>query len=118
MSDKFKVLYYVNQFFGQVGGEDKAGMSPEHRPGKVGPAMGFEGALKGEGEVVGTIICGDNYFNENKEESLKFILNTVKETSPDGLLQVLHSMPEIWVACGELAKAVAGIEDPSCDRYM
>ena len=28
MSEKFKVLYYVNQFFGQVGGEDKAGMPP------------------------------------------------------------------------------------------
>jgi betaine reductase len=83
MSDKFKVLYYVNQFFGQVGGEDKAGMPPEYRPEKVGPALGFEGALKGEGEIVGTIICGDNYFNENKEKSLKFILNTIREVSPD-----------------------------------
>ena len=108
MSDKFKVLYYVNQFFGQVGGEDKAGMSPEHRPGKVGPAMGFEGALKGEGEVVGTIICGDNYFNENKEESLKFILNTVKETSPDVVVAgPAFNAGRYGMACGELAKAVA-----------
>ena len=27
MSNKFKVLYYVNQFFGQIGGEEKAGGS-------------------------------------------------------------------------------------------
>jgi len=67
MSSKFQVLYYVNQFFGQVGGEDKASMPPEYRKEKVGPAVGFEGLLKGEGEVVGTIICGDNYFNENNK---------------------------------------------------
>jgi betaine reductase len=107
MSDKFKVLYYVNQFFGQVGGEDKAGMPPEYRPEKVGPAMGFEGALKGEGEVVGTIICGDNYFNENKEASLDFILKTIKETAPDVVVAgPAFNAGRYGMACGELAKAV------------
>lgn len=107
MSDKFKVLYYVNQFFGQVGGEDKAGMPPEYRPEKVGPAMGFEGALKGEGEVVGTITCGDNYFNENKEASLDFILKTIKEAAPDVVAAgPAFNAGRYGMACGELAKAV------------
>jgi betaine reductase len=107
MSGKFKVLYYVNQFFGQVGGEDKAGMPPEYRPEKVGPALGFEGALKGEGEIVGTIICGDNYFNENKEKSLKFILNTIREVSPDLVAAgPAFNAGRYGVACAELAKAV------------
>ena len=51
MSDKIKVLYYINQFFGQIGGEDKAGMPPEFRQEKIGPAMGFEWLLNGEGVV-------------------------------------------------------------------
>lgn len=107
MSEKFKVLYYVNQFFGQVGGEDKAGMPPEYRPEKVGPALGFEGALQGEGEVVGTIICGDNYFNENKEESLDFIKKTIKEVSPDVVVAgPAFNAGRYGMACGELAKAV------------
>lgn len=38
MSDKVKILYYVNQFFGQVGGEDKADMKPELKMGVVGPS--------------------------------------------------------------------------------
>ena len=83
MADKFKVLYYVNQFFGQIGGEDKAGMPPEFRPEKIGPASGFETQLQGQGEVVGTIICGDNYFNENKNDAMAFILNKVQEITPD-----------------------------------
>ena len=108
MSEKFKVLYYVNQFFGQVGGEDKAGMPPEYRPEKVGPALGFEGALQGEGEVVGTIICGDNYFNENKEESLDFIRKTIKEVEPDVVVAgPAFNAGRYGMACGELAKAVA-----------
>lgn len=107
MSEKFKVLYYVNQFFGQVGGEDKAGMAPLFCPEKVGPAAGFEGLLKGAGEVVGTVICGDNYFNENKERSLEFILNVIKEQAP----QVVVAGPAFnagryGMACAELAKAV------------
>lgn len=83
MSDKFKVLYYVNQFFGQIGGEDKAGMEPEFKKEAIGPAMGFEGHIKDEGEVVGTIICGDNYFNENTEEALEYVKKIVKEENPD-----------------------------------
>ncbi len=104
----FKVLYYVNQFFGQVGGEDKAGMEPEYRKGeKVGPAVGFEGKLKGEGEVIGTLICGDNYFNENTKESLEFILNTIKEEKPDIVITgPAFNAGRYGVACAEISKAV------------
>ncbi len=31
MTEKFKVLYYVNQFFGQIGGEEKAGIEPSFK---------------------------------------------------------------------------------------
>jgi betaine reductase len=108
MSDKYKVLYYVNQFFGQVGGEDKAGMAPEYRGEKIGPALGFEGLLNKNGEVVGTIICGDNYFNENKEKALDFILGTIKDIAPDVFVAgPAFNAGRYGVACGEISKAVA-----------
>lgn len=78
-----KVLYYLNQFFGQIGGEDKADHPASVVRGAVGPAVGFEQELGGAGEVVATIICGDNYFNENKEEALEFIKKTIEEIKPD-----------------------------------
>lgn len=80
---KFKVLYYVNQFFGQIGGEEKAGIEPIFKRGTVGPALGFNSLLGESGEVIGTLICGDNYFNENKEEALNYILKVAKEENPD-----------------------------------
>lgn len=107
MTDKYKVLYYVNQFFGQVGGEDKAGMLPEYKEETIGSAMGFNGLLKDEGEVVGTIICGDNYFNENKEEALEYILNVVKKVNPDIMVTgPAFNAGRYGMACAEIAKAV------------
>ena len=107
MSEKYKVLYYVNQFFGQVGGEDKAGMPPEFRPEKIGPAVGFEGLLKGEGTVAGTIICGDNYFNENKSDVLQIIVKMVKEAAPDVFVAgPAFNAGRYGVACAEISNAI------------
>lgn len=107
MSDKFKVLYYVNQFFGQVGGEEKAGMKPVFDEKIIGPAQGFSKLIKDEGEIVGTIICGDNYFNENKEEALNYILNVVKETKPDIVVAgPAFNAGRYGMACGEISKAI------------
>ncbi len=65
-----RILYYLNQFFGQIGGEDKADFAPVLKEGSVGPAMGFSKELGDAGKVVATFICGDNYINENNEAAL------------------------------------------------
>ena len=46
MSETKKVIYYVNQFFGGIGGEDTADFEPEIRDGAVGPAMAAQAALE------------------------------------------------------------------------
>lgn len=123
---KFKVLYYVNQFFGQVGGEDKAGMKPEYKEEVIGPALGFNGLLGDEGEVVGTLICGDNYFNENNEESLEYINKVIKEVNPDIVVAgPAFNAGRYGMACAGVVeavndmgiKAVTGmyIENPALD---
>jgi len=107
MTRKFKVIYYVNQFFGQIGGEDKAGIKPMYKEETIGPAMGFNGLLKDEGEVIGTLICGDNYFNENKEEALAYILSIIKENNPDIVVAgPAFNAGRYGMACAEIAKAV------------
>lgn len=78
-----KILYYLNQFFGQIGGEDKADIAPIIEEKAVGPAMQLEKILKGKGKVVATFICGDNYMNEHKEEALEEFDKAVKKFTPD-----------------------------------
>lgn len=65
---KYKVVHYINQFFAQIGGEEKADVPPEARTGVVGPGMAFNAAFGDQAEIVGTVICGDSYFNENLEK--------------------------------------------------
>jgi glycine reductase len=104
---KFKVLYYVNQFFGQIGGEEEAGMAPVFKNENIGPALGFNGLLGEDGEVVGTLICGDNYFNENKEEALKYIMNVIKENNPDIVVAgPAFNAGRYGMACSGVANAV------------
>jgi len=102
-----KVIYYVNQFFGQIGGEDQASVEPMFKEEAVGPAMGFNGLLGDEGEVIGTIICGDNYFNEHEEDALERILTMIKENNPDIVVTgPAFNAGRYGMACATIAKEV------------
>ncbi len=62
---KYKVVHYLNQFFGQIGGEEKAYIPPLIKEGAIGPGKALQQALGEEGEIVATVICGDGYFADN-----------------------------------------------------
>ncbi len=68
-----KAIIYLNQFFGQVGGEDVADYAPEIKDGAVGAAMAFDQALQ-NAEVSHTLICGDNYMGSNEEDAVEQLL--------------------------------------------
>ncbi|MDI9491508.1 MAG: glycine/sarcosine/betaine reductase selenoprotein B family protein, partial [Bacillota bacterium] len=61
-----KVLFYTNQFFGQIGGEEAAYTEPQVHEGPKGNANAFVPQLK-DAKIVATILCGDNYYAENME---------------------------------------------------
>ncbi len=41
----YRVIHYINQFFGGIGGEEKADVTPEVRDGVVGPGMALAKGL-------------------------------------------------------------------------
>lgn len=107
MSEK-KILYYINQFFGQIGGEEKAHVPPEYREEPVGPAAGFNAALGGAGVVVGTIICGDNYFNEHNDDSIAFLKEINDTVKPDIVIAgPAFNAGRYGVACAGVAEFFA-----------
>lgn len=104
---KIRVLHYINQFFGGIGGEEKADVPPSLREGKVGPGMAIQGAFRDEAEVVSTIICGDSYFNENLDEAKAQILQMVKDVNPDLFIAgPAFNAGRYGVACATIAAAV------------
>lgn len=124
-----KIVHYLNQFFGQIGGEDKADIPPESRNGKVGPGMAFEKAFSDNAKIVGTVICGDTYFNENPESALKEVLDLIKKFEPDVVVAgPAFNAGRYGMACGAVCQGIAkelGIpavtgmypENPGVDTY-
>ena len=105
---KLKVVHYINQFFANIGGEEKADYKPELRNEIVGPGLAFSQAFGDEAEIVATVICGDSYFNENVEEAKATVLDMIKSQNPDLVIcGPAFNAGRYGVACGEIGKAVA-----------
>lgn len=126
---QLRVVHYLNQFFGQVGGEDKAGTEPFARDGSVGPGIALQAALGEGAAIVGTVICGDSYFNENRAAAEARILELIAACRPDVLVAgPAFNAGRYGVACGAVAEmaqtklgipAVTGMfaENPGLDLY-
>lgn len=102
-----KAILYINQFFGQIGGEEMADHAPEIREGLVGPAMELQKQLGDEYQVTHTIICGDNYMGSRQEEAIKAILGFLEGKE----INIFFAGPAFRAgrygsACGNICKAV------------
>lgn len=103
-----RVLHYLNQFFGGIGGEDHAGEPPRLVDGAVGPGRALEASLGEPGSVVATIICGDNYFVEEEERSRRFVQGAIDKRNPDVIVAgPAFDAGRYGLACGLVCK-IAG----------
>ncbi len=103
----YRIVHYINQFFAGIGGEEKANIPPESRPGPVGPGAAFNAAFGRDAEVVGTVICGDGYFAENMEAATDRVLALIKEFSPDAVIAgPAFNAGRYGTACGAVCEAV------------
>lgn len=125
----YKILYYINQFFAGIGGEDKADYHPEIKKGPIGPAVQYEKNTGGKARVVATFVCGDNYFAEHVEEVLEKFSTAIEEYDPD----LIIAGPSFYAgrygfACGHIIKhanasynltGIAGmnIESPAVEMF-
>lgn len=79
MSDKIRVVHYINQFYGGYGGEDTASMGIVVKEEPVGPGLYLQSALGDSYKIVATIICGDNFIAENIENVSNEIADIVEK---------------------------------------
>ncbi len=101
-----KAIIYVNQFFGQLGGEDTAGVGPSIHEEKIGPAMAYDTQLN-DCEVTHTIICGDNYMGSNTDDAVAQILGFLEGLEFDIFIAgPAFNAGRYGVACGTICKAV------------
>ena len=129
MRKRLKVVHYVNQLFGGIGGEEKANTGPQAKDSFVGPGIAMQNELKDQGDIVATLMCGDNYFVERTEEAIEELLRLIIPYRPDVLLAgPAFNAGRYGVACGEICKvvqerlgipAITGMygENPGVDLY-
>ncbi len=107
MSQKIRVVHYLNQFFAQIGGEDKADVGPGCKEGPTGPGRALQQALGGNGEVIATIYCGDNYFAEYQEQAIDDVCGRLTGYKPDLLVAgPAFESGRYGIACGAICQAV------------
>ena len=129
MKKKIRIAHYVNQFFGQEGGEDKADMGFIVKEGSVGPGSLLEKLFGDEATVVASLVCGDNYFSGNVDTSVEEGIEHVTRLKPDLFFAgPAFNAGRYGIACGALAAAVQGSvgipgltgmvpENPAVDLY-
>jgi len=104
---KIRIGHYLNQFFGQEGGEEKADIGFMVKEGPIGPGTLLEQLLGDDANVVGTVICGDNYFSENVEKAVEEAIKHISKLEPDLFFAgpAFHA-GRYGIACGAVTNAV------------
>jgi glycine reductase complex component B subunit gamma len=106
MAEKIRVVHYLNQFFAQIGGEEKADIGPGFKEGPTGPGRALQQALAEHGEVVATLLCGDNYFAEHSKEATEELLRQIMRFNPQLLIAgPAFESGRYGVACGAVCQA-------------
>ena len=108
MAEAFRVVYYANQFFAGVGGEEQAGVGPRIGPAALGPGARLQQLLAPEGTIVATAYCGDTYFADQPEQATAALLGLIRPFRPDlVVLGPAFNAGRYGLACAQLGAAVA-----------
>lgn len=127
-----KAVYYINQFYAGLGGEAMADVGMSILEEKKGPAIGLEKLWNGEMKVVKTIVCGDNFINndDNFQDIIPDIKGIIDSEKPDVFIAgPAFNAGRYGVACAKLCDYVRkelGIpsitamwhENPAVDMYV
>ncbi len=111
MVGPLRVVHYVNQFFGGIGGEDQAHVGVSVSEGAVGAARALQQALGDDGTVIATILCGDNYMSEQRDEALGAIETHVRELQPDVVIAgPAFGSGRYGLACAEVCERMQDMD--------
>ncbi len=102
-----KILHYLNQFFAQIGGEEKAGQEMVFVPHAVGPGAEIHYSLRHFGVELATIACGDNYFHEQEAQAMRSVDEILDRYNPDVFVAgPAFNAGRYGLACAKLCTAI------------
>lgn len=115
MAQQYRIIHFLNQFFGGLGGEEQAALAPRLLTGAKGPGNLMQNQFTNL-KVVSTLVVGDNYLAENTARASREILDLLtphfESGDPEARPQLLLAGPAFnagryGMACGAICKAVS-----------
>ncbi len=105
MAKPLRVVHYLNQFFGGIGGEDTANVGVSLNDGAIGAGRALQQRLGDQGTVGSTLICGDNYIHDERDRALTELEAHLRELQPDILIAgPAFGSGRYGLACTEVCK--------------
>ena len=105
MSEPVKVVHFLNQFFGGLGGEEQAYEPVQMKDGAIGPGRALQVALGDEATIVGTLVAGDNYFTEETQAATQVAGDLLDQLKPDVLIAgPAFDAGRYGLACAEMCR--------------
>jgi len=104
-----KAMYYINQFYAGIGGEEKADIGLNTFERAKGPGIGLEKLWNNEIIIEKTICCGDNFINntENFKKVWPEIKKLVAEVKPDVVIAgPAFNAGRYGVACAKICAEI------------
>lgn len=103
-----KAVQFLNQVQAGFGGDEQMNITPQFQHGAVGLGTLLRSTItRYGGEIVGTVICGDNYFLENRENAIEEILDMIKKLNADVVIcGPALNYKRYGECCGYLVEAI------------
>src|SRR5712691_2084380 len=103
--DPVRVVHFVNQFFGGLGGEEHANTAVQVQAELLGSARALQKALGNQAEIVATIVGGDNYMSEQREAALASVRTALEQHRPAVVVAgPAFDAGRYGLACGEVCR--------------
>ena len=109
-----RVVHYLNQFMGGIGGEDRADEPIRAREGAVGPGLALQRLFGDHAAVVATLIGGDNYCSTQPDRARAAVREALETWRPDVVVAgPAFNAGRYGMACGEVCRQAAMLDIPA-----
>lgn len=114
MPGSIRVVHYLNQVYAGIGRDEKAGLPAEVRDRPIGPARLLNYLMGDRGNVVSTIVCGDGYFQQRRDEVLALLETALRESQANLMVAgPAFDLESYGLACGAVCLAAQKMGVPA-----
>jgi len=114
VGEPIRVVHYLNQFVGGIGGEERANVPVHLREGPVGPGRALQRHLGDAATVVATIVAGDNHVIEETETASDAMREALREWQPSVVVAgPAFDAGRYGMGCGIVSGLCAELGTPS-----